>query len=233
MVSDYNVGLQPACATFLRDNVLNTLRQSIVRGMLKPGQRLNESVLARQLQTSRGPVREALVALAREGLVVLRPNRSPRVASFTGEEIKELVEVRWALETFAVRKITGKLSGEDLQRLEDLVCQMQRALAQGDRARVIEADLSLHEEIVKLAGNVRLHQIWSQLASQISLFITLAVEAGAEFGDMLKLHEELIEALRARDVERAVMTINKPNYEAGERIDQMIAKGGLPNGPRA
>ena len=225
MVADDKIILEPTSPSFLRDSVLNTLREKIVSGVIKPDQRLNESVLARQLGTSRGPVREALMALEREGLVTLNPNRSPRVATFTAEDITELVEVRWLLETYATRKIVGRLEEEDFGRLEELVSQMHEALAEDDRARIIGADLRFHDEIMKLAGNSRLYQIWSLLASNIRLFITLAVETGSDFAGMVDMHEELLQALRANDVEHAVLTINKPNYEVGERIGQMMAKG--------
>ena len=214
--------LEPVSPTSLRDDVLRSLRSAIVRGALRPGQRLQEAALARELHVSRGPVREALIALEREGLVVFSPNRSPRVAAFTGEEFKDLVEVRWLLETYAVRKALPRLTPADLSRLEASVQAMRRAVAEGDRPAAVEADLSFHEQIVALAGNKRLYQVWSQLAGHIRLFITLSVEAGFDLAGMADEHAQVLAALRSGDGGRAADAVNQHNREIGEAIARLL-----------
>ena len=88
----------------LSDEVLDRLRVAIIRGQLKPGQRLNETMLATTLDVSRGPVREALTQLAREGLVVLQRYKGATVARLSQEEIEEIYELRVALERLAMSK---------------------------------------------------------------------------------------------------------------------------------
>ena len=216
--------LEPNCPSFLRDDVMGIQRKAIVTGELRPGPRVKEATIARQMDISRGPVREALVALEREGLVSLNPHRSPTVAAFDCQDLRDLVEVRYLIETHAVRLLNGQLTVADLDRLEELQAAMSTSKEKGDRAAAVEADLGLHQEIVRLAGNKWLYRMWTLLAAHTRLFLTLAIEVGFELQQMVGSHAELLDALRKGDTRLAADTIHRHNREASDAIALAIKR---------
>lgn len=212
----------PLTHTSLKDGVLRLLRNAILSGDLKPGQRLMQTALAEQFGVSRGPVREALAALEAEALVISSPNRSPRVANIKAEDFEELVEVRWLLETFAIKKALNKIREEDLEFLDDLVAKMNAALIREDEVDFVDADVRFHEKIVLMAGNDKLHQLWLQLKGHIRLLITLMIEIGLNPENMNLLHGEVVKALRRGDRQYALDTVNAHNRDASREIMSMI-----------
>jgi DNA-binding GntR family transcriptional regulator len=209
--------LDPVRVPSLRDSVANSLRKAILTGVFEPGARLSEAALARELGVSRGPVREALITLSREGLVRSRRNRSAIVAECSGDSIAEAVEVRRLLETHVVRKLVCQLNDVDLKRLENLVAEIGRALDHDEPQQAVEADLRFHEEMVALAGNARLHQIWTQLAAHIRLSMSLGLEVEFTYQGMVGTHADLVEALRRRDELGVVQLIDR-HFEQGSRV---------------
>ena len=103
----------------LRDVVFNTLRQAILKGELKPGERLMEIQLADRLGVSRTPVREAIRKLELEGLVVMIPRKGAEVASITETDLQDVLEVRRALEELAGSKACERITKEELAKLKE------------------------------------------------------------------------------------------------------------------
>lgn len=211
------IRLEPVRASSLRDGVVNSLRKAIVAGVFEPGEPLREVALAKELGVSRGPVREALIALSREGLVRSRRNRSATVIPFSGDSIDEVVELRWLLESHVVRKLVGNLKEPDFAILENLVAEIGRALEDNDPQRAVEADMCFHEEIVRLAGNSWLHQVWVQLATHIRLSMSLGIEIEFSYEGMVGSHMDILEALRRNDMERVLLLIDR-HFDAGTRV---------------
>ena len=113
MTSDFSVDMNEYLP--LRDVVFNTLRQAILKGELKPGERLLEIALAERLGVSRTPVREAMRKLEQEGLVVMIPRRGAQVASITEKDLNDVLEVRIALENVAIEKACKLITEEELE----------------------------------------------------------------------------------------------------------------------
>ena len=108
----------------LRDVVFNTLRQAILRGELKPGERLMEIQLAQRLGVSRTPVREAIRKLELEGLVLMIPRKGAEVAEITIKDLEDVLQVRAALEELAVRDACEKITEEQLKRAAQVKCSV-------------------------------------------------------------------------------------------------------------
>ena len=103
----------------LRDVVFNTLRQAILRGELKPGERLMEIALSQRLGVSRTPVREAIRMLEQEGLVIMIPRKGAQVAEISEKDLKDVLEVRLGLEELAVRIACQRITEEELEEAYD------------------------------------------------------------------------------------------------------------------
>lgn len=151
----------------LRDVVFNTLRQEILTGNLKPGERLMEIHLANKLGVSRTPIREAIRKLELEGLVIMIPRRGAEVAQITLKNLKDVMEVRRALDVLAIELACERMDHQELDTLY-LACEhFSSAVKTKDTRMLAEADVAFHDKIVMSTGNTRLIQLVSNLSEQM------------------------------------------------------------------
>ena len=142
----------------LRDVVFNTLRQAILTGELKPGERLMEIHLANRLGVSRTPIREAIRKLELEGLVTMIPRRGAEVAQITEKSLKDVLEVRRALDALSVELACDRITPEELDALGEACDAFEAATRTHDAKKIAQADVALHDIIVRATSNTRLIQ---------------------------------------------------------------------------
>lgn len=201
MTSDFSVHMDEYLP--LRDVVFNTLRQAILKGELKPGERLMEIALAERLGVSRTPIREAMRKLELEGLVVMIPRRGAQVANITEKDLNDVLEVRIALENMAIEKACKRMTEEELDKLWQAAREFERTMAEGNLVRLAEADVAFHEIIYQASDNCRLIQVLNNLREQIYRYRVEYLKEEETRNVLVKEHEELYNAVKARDVERA------------------------------
>lgn len=161
-------------STSIRESVVEAIRHALYDGRFQPGQSLSEAALASEMQISRGPVREALLLLAQEGLVIHSPNRGFSVVKLTAQDMREIQQVRMPLETLALQLAAPNCSDADFEVLENL---RQRMLTEYQNLRVCaQFDMAFHSLIWERAGNTRLASTLATLLSPLfaygSLFTT-------------------------------------------------------------
>lgn len=201
MTSDFSVHIDEYLP--LRDVVFNTLRQAILKGELKPGERLMEIALAERLGVSRTPIREAMRKLELEGLVVMIPRRGAQVANITEKDLNDVLEVRIALENMAIEKACENMTEESMSRLWVAAKEFERTTAEGNLVKMAEADVAFHEIIYQASGNRRLIQVLNNLREQIYRYRVEYLKE-EEIRNVLVLeHEEMTKAIRERNVDRA------------------------------
>ncbi|MDC7289093.1 GntR family transcriptional regulator [Blautia schinkii] len=201
MTSDFSVHMDEYLP--LRDVVFNTLRQAILKGELKPGERLMEIALAERLGVSRTPIREAMRKLELEGLVVMIPRRGAQVANITEKDLNDVLEVRIALENMAIEKACKRMTDEEMGRLWLAAKEFERTMAEGDLVRLAEADVAFHEIIYQASDNRRLNQVLNNLREQIYRYRVEYLKDEDTRNVLVKEHEELTRAIKERDVKRA------------------------------
>lgn len=153
-----------------RHQIADWLREQIIRGLLAPGAQLKQDVLAAQLHTSPGPVREALRQLESEGLVHHFPNRGAFVTSVSADELLGvLLPVRLAIESFAIEKVST--NAETLAELARLVDMMTVAAKNDDREELNELDVLFHETIVRSTHSDHAMQLWASVQPRIRMQI--------------------------------------------------------------
>ena len=124
----------------LRDVVFNTLRQAILRGELKPGERLMEIQLANKLGVSRTPIREAIRKLELEGLVLMIPRKGAEVAEITEKNLRDVLEVRKALEELAVKLACDRMTDEQMDKLKKAAKEFEEVLKTEDVTQAAETE---------------------------------------------------------------------------------------------
>lgn len=155
----------------LSGRVADMLRESIVLGYVEPGEDLVESELARSMGVSRGPVREALARLAREGLVVQRRHRSAQAAKWTAKDIEEIHTLRLALEQLACERAASRMTADHFAEL-DRVLESMRSLREDYSPRDgASLDLDFHDIIYDAADHSRLQLTWQDLRAQVFAFL--------------------------------------------------------------
>lgn len=165
MTSDFHVTMNEYLP--LRDVVFQNIRQAILRGELKPGERLMEIALANQLGVSRTPVREAIRMLELEGLVIMVPRKGAQVAQITEQDLNDVLEVRLGLEELAVRIACERMTQEELDELYLAVMEFEKQIDEEDLAVLAEADMKVHEVIYGGTHNQRLVQMINNIREQM------------------------------------------------------------------
>jgi DNA-binding GntR family transcriptional regulator len=202
--------------TTLIDQVVDTLRQSIVSGQVAPGTHLREVELAEQLGVSRASLRESLVRLEAEGLVESFPGRGSRVCHLSTQDVEELFALRFVLEKEAVRLAIDRITPDQIEYLELLNEDEVQAVAERDVAELSRINREFHTAVAEIAGNRRLKELLETLYTQVQMYVGAGLHAGDQ--DFYRLaaahHRHLTEAIRASDKQKAAALLES-HLEAG------------------
>ncbi len=217
--------------------VAGALRRAIIAAELKPGIKLVETDLADQFHVSRGPIREALRELAREGLVIDIPRRGTFVSAVGMADLTEVYEVREGLESIAVTKLAGDVSDQDLAILRVALEASEAAwkIADGkpspkgaDYARALAADSTFHREIIRMANNSRMLTMYDQLMLQTEMLIRSALDVNPtlRWSPPRPVHRDIYKALAARDGQRAREAVKNHYVHTKERLVSQVNRAG-------
>jgi len=187
----------------LRDVVFQTLRRAILTGTLKPGERLMEIHLANQLGVSRTPVREAIRKLELEGLVIMIPRRGAEVANITTESMKDVLEVRRALDVLCTELSCERISEDDLKRLKAAADEFKQASQDEDITKIAACDVEFHDIILKATGNVRLINLVNNLSEQMYRYRFECIKDAGDCSELIKEHEMIYNAIEKHDKDTA------------------------------
>lgn len=188
----------------LRDVVFNTLRQAILRGELKPGERLMEVQLANKLGVSRTPIREAIRKLELEGLVLMIPRKGAEVAQITEKSLRDVLEVRGALEKLAVELACEKMTDEEFAELKEAAQNFKDVVNEKDVTKIAERDVKFHDVIYMSTDNQKLIQLLSNLREQMYRYRVEYLKDAEVFPQLIEEHGEIIKALEKRDKNKAM-----------------------------
>ncbi|MEV5714892.1 GntR family transcriptional regulator [Amycolatopsis mediterranei] len=210
-----SASLVPARRRGLADEVADRIRDAIFGGGYAPGSQLREVELAEALGVSRGPVREALLKLEREGLVRSEWHRGATVTTLSAEDVAELDSLRAALEHLAVELVVERAGEDALAAIDAVVRRMDRA---ADEHEMVRCDLEFHDAVYAAAGHRRLLEAWRAIRSQVHLFLLtrIGVATDGYLAGIPAEHRELVAALRTRDRETALALFAEHRRQAFE-----------------
>lgn len=219
-MAESSLGLGIATRRVLADVVTDDLRDAIIAHELEPGRRLAEDDLANQMGVSRGPVREALARLEREGLVVIERHKGARIASWGRVDVEEIFSLRLVLEQLAIEWACKNATAADINALESVVKEFRKL---SDKQRTIKAvsklDLEFHTAVFDAAHHDRLSRAWEILRSQIHSFLIYTWTRDELINKTLmdswdKDHHVFVEIIKKRDIEKGLKEI-KAHVERG------------------
>ena len=183
----------------IRDKVYPVIRNHILNGRLKPGERLKESRLAEEIKTSRTPVREALHLLEREGLLESIPRVGYRVKPLLWEEVEEICAIRAVNETLAARWAMDRMTREELRALERNVLGSEREISAGNPKSFVDRDAEFHEILARASGSRRLLELCQMLRRHMLRYRIESLYRKTTALGALKGHREILACLSRKD----------------------------------
>jgi DNA-binding GntR family transcriptional regulator len=201
-------------------DIATRLRAAILNGYFDPGARLPEESLARTMGVSRGPIREALAQLEREGLIVIRRNRGAFVAQLSREDLEEVYTLRVAIERLAVQRAVQFATEQALAEMQAVVDRISERMAHGiTEQEAAELDLHFHDLIYRAANHRRLHETWTNLCPQIHVLLLNRNVAHEDFREfVVPSHQAIVDAIRARNDVLAVELTMEHLHGSYERV---------------
>lgn len=202
----------------LPDQVATFLIRELIFGRLKPGQRVNEAELSRQLGISRNPIREAIRRLEERGLLVAMPRRGTFVRTFHRRDIDEIFSFRVVVERFAMEQAITQMTDADIDRIARFVDTMVKAAGEGDEIGLIENDLAFHLEICRLSSNRQTLHAFSNIQAEVQMLITMAERRFESLQEAATDHWPVVEAMRTRNAEKAMDAIGAHIRDSWRRL---------------
>jgi len=210
----------------LRELVFEALRDAIIRGVLKPGERLMEVQLAEELGVSRTPVREAIRKLELEDLVVMIPRKGAYVSGISLKDIADVFEVRAAVEALAAGLAAERITAEELEELERILVKKAEIIEANDLDRLVEIDILFHECLYQGSRNAKLVQIINNLSEQIHRFRSTSLASPGRMKEALEEHRKIVEAISERNITLAQTLAQEHIENAENSILEAIRKNG-------
>ena len=183
----------------LHEELVNAIRDLIIEGDLEPGARVPERVLCERFGISRTPLREALKALASEGLLELLPHRGARVARLTVEDVDQMFPIMGALEALSGELACENLTEEQFAEIQALHYQMVLHFTRRQLKPYFDFNQQIHEKILEASGNPLLVQIYGTLSGRIRRARYLANMSPERWQKAVEEHEQMLDALARRD----------------------------------
>jgi len=187
----------------LREKILEMIRDAILKGTMKPGERVSEPELAERFGISRTPIREAFRQLESEGYLEVIPRKGAVVASLSERDIEEFYAIKILLEGFAAKMAAEKLTEKDIDRLESINERLKKVAADGDVKRFFRVHNEFHDLFIKAAGNDKLYEMISQLVMRFKRLRLASLSQPGRMEISVEEHRNMIEAFKKRDGERA------------------------------
>ncbi|MFQ9891821.1 MAG: GntR family transcriptional regulator [Emergencia sp.] len=188
----------------LTDEIANIIRERILKGEYRIGEKIKETQIATELQVSRTPIREAFKLLETEGLIDYVPNRGCFAKGFTKQDIEDIYAVRKALEVLSVEWAVNRITDEEVARLQEQSDLMEFYTSRKESKKVLEINSDFHGIIYNAAGSRFMAQVLRSYKEYIERTRQVIHSEQREYLDeILTEHKAILDAIKDRDLERA------------------------------
>ena len=210
----------------LRDVVFQTLRTAILKGDLKPGERLMELQLASKLGVSRTPIREAIRMLEQEGLARTIPRKGAEVAGMTEKDMENVLQIRCVLEELAARLSCQNITDEEMRELKIAMVAFEEKTREGNVVELAKADVTFHDIIYRAADNPKLLVLLNNLREQMYRYRTEYMKDDRIHPVLIREHKEMVKALESRDQELVAREVRQHLRNQEEVMKKIIRDQG-------
>lgn len=217
-----NLELQMDAYLPLRDVVFQTLRAAILKGDLKPGERLMELQLASKLGVSRTPIREAIRMLEQEGLAITIPRKGAEVARMTEKDMEDVLQIRCALEELAICLSCQNITENEMQQLRVAMEEFREKTRTGDIPQIASADVNFHDVLYMSSDNPKLLAMLNNLREQMYRYRVEYLKDSSVYPQLIEEHYQLYEAVRSGDAQKAAAYTRQHLENQTEGVKKII-----------
>ncbi len=201
----------------LREKIVESMREAIIKGTLKAGERLAESDIAERFGISRTPVREAFRQLESEGFLIVAPRRGAVVSAITEKDVMEFYAIKGILEGYAARVATPKLRARDIKTMEDLNNQLEEYANKNDASACFRLHNQFHEVFVRACGNEKLYELVQNLVRQFQRY-RLSLSITGKLHESIAQHRAIVKAFASRDADLVERLVKENAVYGGETL---------------
>lgn len=207
----------------LREKILETIRDAILKGDLKPGEKVAEPELAERFGISRTPIREAFRQLESEGYLTVIPRKGAVVAALSERDVKEFYAVKSTLEGYAAELAAQNLTEKELAKLESINERLKQLASEGDVKSFYKIHNEFHETFLKAADNSKLHELITHLGKKFSRLRMASISVTGRMAISVAEHEKLLDAFRKHDGKAAEALVKKTAAIGGSVLLESMA----------
>lgn len=208
----------------LREKILETIRDAILSGSLKPGEKVAEPELAERFGISRTPIREAFRQLESEGYLTVIPRKGAVVTALSERDVKEFYTIKAILEGYAARMAAKKLTDREIERLENINARLKQLAEEGDVKSFYRVHNEFHELFIKAAGNQKLADMINQLVMKFNRPRLSSLALPGRMQISVSEHQKIIDAFKARNGDQADNLVRKTASLGGQLLIQSMAQ---------
>jgi DNA-binding GntR family transcriptional regulator len=202
------VSKQPILIRSLRQQIVDSLRNDLLCGRFRDGERLSEKELSTRFGVSRTPIREAFALLSQEGLLESQPNRGVRVAATPADAIRELiVPIRRTIESFALNLVFDDLNQDDFRLWDEIIGRLKECCKALDYDGTAENDIAFHRSIIRRTGEMELEAIWSAILARVRSHFWNSHRGYEDLMNVYREHRDIVDVFRSGDRESAAQAL--------------------------
>lgn len=206
----------------LRDVVFNTLREAILKGELKPGERLMELQLAAKLGVSRTPIREAIRMLEQEGLAVTVPRKGAEVAKMTEKDMEDVLQIREALDELAVSIACEQITREEIEELKETMREFEESAKTRDVRKIAGADVKFHDIIYQATRNPKLVNMLSNLREQMYRYRVEYLKDEKNYPMLVREHSQIVAGLSEKNKDKVTAAMHQHVRNQAMAVKEII-----------
>ena len=215
----------------LREKILETIRDAIMSGALKPGEKVAEPELADRFGISRTPIREAFRQLESEGYLTVIPRKGAVVVSFSPKDVEEFYAIKSILEGYAARRACTNLTTREIEKMQAINDRLRHLADEGDIKHFFKVHNDFHEQFLRAANNEKLHDMISNLVGKFQRLRFASLSMPGRMHVSVQEHDKIIEAFNSRDADQAEQLVRKNAEYGGRVLMEGGGKGEVPLNP--
>lgn len=217
-ISQLKIRTDLSAVKLMSEEIADILRENIISGDLNPGEKVNEYQVAKLLNISRPPIREAFRLLAAEGLITLVPRKGAFVSELSIREVKEIYEMKSMMESFAVRSAIPVIGEKEVSGLDSILKLMEEMIKKNNFKKIQSLNIEFHRKIIEMSKNRKLIYFYESIIMPIRKYQRLGLSAPSSWKTSFQEHRNIIEAIRSRNIELAEKLTREHTMRATLRV---------------
>ncbi|MCK4418532.1 GntR family transcriptional regulator [Candidatus Aerophobetes bacterium] len=223
-ISELKVKTDLSAARLMSEEIADVLRENIISGNFNPGEKVNEYQIAKLLNISRPPIREAFRLLAAEGLITLVPRKGAFVLELSIREVKEIYEMKSMMESFAIRLAIHTVEEKKISEIDSVLNLMEKSIKENNFKKIQKLNIEFHRKIIEMSKNQKLIHFYESIILPIRKYQRLGLSAPSSWEVSLGEHRDIVKAIRSKNIELAEKLTREHTMRATLRVIEQLKR---------